>query len=159
MIRDRARAPRGQRTHGRVPRNRGTILTVLAALRLEGLFATRTFKGGTSGEIFKEYLREDLTPALRKGDVVVMDNLGAHHATGVRELIEAAGAQVLYLPAYSPDLNPIETCWSKLKQILRGLGARSQAKLVEAVRTAEQRISRSDIHGWFRHAGFSNQSG
>lgn len=153
MTREYARAPIGMRAHGRVPRNRGHVLTMLGALALDGVCAMMTVTGGTTRDVFLTFLRDHLLPVLRPGDVVVMDNLGAHHATGVGELLATVGATPLYMPAYSPDLNPIELCWSKLKAILKSVGARTMHSLAIAVQTAADRITPLDAVGWFRHAG------
>lgn len=151
MTRAHAWAPEGERVHGRVPRNRGKVLTMIGALTLEGVTAMMTVEGGTSADVFKRFIAEHLVPTLRPGQVVVMDNLGAHHATGVRAMIEEAGARVLYLPPYSPDLNPIESCWSKVKNILRSLGARSIEALELAVKVAAQLVTPQDAESWFTH--------
>lgn len=154
MTRTHGRSRRGDRVYGVVPRNRGKVLTVIGALGLEGVRAHMEVEGGTTGEVFLQYLREHLVPALRPGDVVVMDNLGAHHATAVRPLIESAGAKVLYLPPYSCDLNPIELTWSKLKAVLRRIGARTVERLRQAVAEAFQAVRPCDAEGWFGHCGF-----
>ncbi len=154
MTRASAWAPLGQRAVGRIPRNRGTVTTVIGAIARRGLTAMMTVVGGTSGEVFLRFVHQHLCPRLRRGDVVVMDNLGAHHATGVRAAIESAGASVLYMPPYSPDLNPIELCWSKFKDILRELGARTRSRLEDAIAVAATSITRSDARGWFRHCGY-----
>ena len=154
MMRDYGRAPPGTRVVGRVPRNRGTVTTMLGALAARGLTALMTVKGGTTRDVFLEFLREHLIPTLRRGDVVVMDNLGAHHAHGVRELVEAVGATIVYMPPYSPDLNPIELCWSKLKSLLKMFGARTEPALRQAVEIAGDFITRQDAKGWFRHCGY-----
>lgn len=154
MTRAYARAPAGQRALGRVPRNRGSVTTVIGSIAARGLTALMTIDGGTSGAVFLRFVREHLCPTLRAGDVVVMDNLGAHHATGIREAIEAKGASVLYMPPYSPDLNPIELCWSKFKELLRALGARTRVQLRETIATAAAFITRRDALAWFRHCGY-----
>ena len=159
MTREYAWSPVGTRVHGRVPRNRGVVLTMLGALGRGGVRAMMTNEGGTNRIIFLRFVRDHLVPSLRAGDVVVMDNLGAHHAAGVRELIGAAGARVLYMPAYSPDLNPIELCWSKVKAVLKSIGARTVARLAEAVDVATARVTPSDAEGWFRHCGYGAQPG
>jgi len=159
MTREYARAPIGMRAHGRVPRNRGHVLTMLGALALDGVCAMMTVTGGTTRDVFLTFLRDHLLPVLRPGDVVVMDNLGAHHATGVGELLATVGATPLYMPAYSPDLNPIELCWSKLKAILKSVGARTMHSLAIAVQTAADRITPLDAVGWFRHCGCPTQPG
>jgi transposase len=157
MTRSHGRGPAGARVMGRVPRNRGVVTTVLGAIARRGLTALMTVHGGTSKEVFMTFVREHLVPTLRRGDVVVMDNLGAHHAHGIRAAIEAAGASVVYMPPYSPDLNPIELCWSKLKQLLRSLGARSVKDLWETVQFVGDFITRRDAVGWFRHCGYRNR--
>lgn len=128
---------------------------MLAAVTLCGIGACTTFEGGTTGTRFLEFVREHLVPILRSGDIVVMDNLRAHHATGVKEAIRAAGADVLYLPPYSPDLNLIELCWSKVKALLRLLGARTVSTLKQAVRDAIAGVTLSDAEGWFLHCGYA----
>lgn len=154
MTREHAWAPIGERVTGHVPRNRGKVLTMLGALTLEGLEAMMTIEGGTSGAVFLRFVREHLVPILRPGDLVVMDNLGAHHATGVRTAIQAAGADVLYMPPYSPDLNPIELCWSKVKAALRKIGARTVKALTAAVALASHAVTPRDAEGWFIHCGY-----
>lgn len=153
MTRDYAWGPRGSRAEGRVPRNRGTVLTMLGALSLRGVCAIMTNLGGTSRDVFLRFVRDHLVPVLRPGNVVVMDNLGAHHARGVRELLEAAGARPMFMPPYSPDLNAIELCWSKLKGILKAIGARTVPKLRDAIRLAATRITPDDARSWFAHCG------
>lgn len=157
MTRDYGRAPSGIRVYDKVPRNRGCVTTMIGALTVEGVEALMTIEGGTSADVFSLFVREHLLPILRRGDLVVMDNLGAHHATGIREMIERAGANVLYMPPYSPDLNPIELCWSKLKQILKSLGARTVPKLRQAIAQAIARITPEDAWAWFSHCGHANQ--
>lgn len=154
MTRAYARAPRGARVVGRIPRNRGRVLTMIGALCRKGFRAMMTIEGGTTGEVFLHFLTHHLVPKLRRGDVVVMDNLAAHHATGVREAIEAVGACVEYLPPYSPELNPIELGWSKVKSVLNRIGARTVPKLVRAVRTAIGSVTAKDGAGWFVYSGY-----
>lgn len=154
MTRAYARAPSGVRAVGRVPRNRGRVLTMIGALCRKGFRAMMTIEGGTTGEVFLHFVAHHLVPKLRRGDVVVMDNLAAHHATGVREAIEAVGARVEYLPPYSPELNPIELGWSKVKGVLNRIGARTVPKLVRAVRVAVGSITPQDGAGWFAHSGY-----
>jgi transposase len=151
MTREHGWAPRGERVFGRVPRNRGTVTTVIGALTYDGLEALMAVEGGTSAAVFQRFVDEHLVPILRPDDVVVMDNLGAHHATGIREAIEAHGARVLYMPAYSPDLNAIELCWSKFKTILKSVGARTGATLREAIRRAARHIRPRDAVAWIDH--------
>ena len=136
MTRTYARACGGQRVAEGAPQGHWKILTILGALSLRGLLATMTIEEATDGDIFLAYVEQVLCPALHPGDVVVMDNLSAHKVSGVRELIQAAGAELLYLPPYSPDLNPIEKAWAKLKQFLRSLKARTAGALEQAVTQA-----------------------
>lgn len=154
MTRLFARAPRGKRALGSTPRNYGKNITMIGAMSLSGLVAVMTIDMATDGDIFKAYLEQVLVPALRPGQVVVMDNLSAHKVAGVRSLIESAGARLEYLPAYSPDLNPIEQCWSKLKALLRKAAARSYEALDRAISEAIKAITASDAQGWFRHCGY-----
>jgi transposase len=155
MTRSYARAPRGQRVKEATPQGRWQILTMLAALSTRGLEAPMTIAEPTDGDIFLAYLEQVLCPRLRPGQVVIMDNLAAHKVAGVRELIEAAGARLLYLPPYSPDLNPIEQAWSKVKQILRALKARTADALENAVAQALAAITPENAVAWFSHCGYS----
>ncbi len=157
MTREYARAPIGHRVFGRVPRNRGRVLTMIGALGITGMRALMTVEGGTSGKVFLQFVREYLIPSLRRGDVVVMDNLGAHHATGVRQEIEAAEASVLYMPPYSPDLNPIELCWSKMKYLLKSFGARTVRQLIASIGIIRGLVTRKDAAGWYAHCGWTAQ--
>jgi transposase len=151
----RGRAPRGVRLVARVPHGHWKLLTILAAVTVGGVLTAATVDAATDGDVFRAFVRDALVPCLRPGRVVVMDNLAAHKVAGVRELIEAAGCRVLYLPPYSPDLSPIEPMWSKLKQVLRTIGARAVAELVEAVGTACGTITAADCLGYFRHCGYT----
>lgn len=155
MTRDYARAPRGQRAHDHVPRNRGTVTTMLGALSLDGVVAMMTIEGATDTAVFETFVTHFLVPRLQPGDIVVWDNVGAHKPPRIQKLVEAAGATVAFLPPYSPDLNPIEECWSKLKSILKSLAARSLGSLDGAISQAMKLISPADAAGWFRHAGYS----
>lgn len=150
----RARGPKGERVVGRVPRCRGTVTTMIGALTLEGLQTIMTIEGRTDAEVFRVFVDHFLVPELLPGDVVVLDNLGAHRASGIREAIEAVGAEVVYLPPYHPDLNPIEEAWSKLKQILRRSEARNHTELDNAIAEAMDEISIEDTVGWLTHAGY-----
>jgi len=157
MTRTHARSPKGDRAEGRVPRNRGNVITVIGALTLGGLTATMTVEGGTSGDVFLAYVEQVLGPELQPGDYVVMDNLGAHRDERVKAAIAATGAMAVYQPAYSPELNPIELAWSWLKSFLRTAGARTRESLDLMVGWAMEMIGPSDAIGWFRHCGFINQ--
>lgn len=161
MARLRARAPRGQRAYGKVPRNRGKNQTLIASSTLEGgMGAPLAIKGSTDAEIFEAYVKEFLAPTLAAGQVVVLDGLGAHRTQRVRKLIEATGAEMLFLPSYSPDLNPIEEvegAFSKIKHIVRKTGARTRQALDEAISEAMSAITLEDVAGWFSHCGYEPQ--
>ena len=149
-----ARAPRGVRAVGSVPQNYGQNLTVLAALDRNGIRAALLVAGATDGDVFRTFVERVLVPKLRRGDRVVLDNLSAHKMAGVAEAVARAGAQLLYLPPYSPDYNPIELAWSKIKRQLRTVGARTRPKLQRNLRRALQQISPREARAWFRHAGY-----
>jgi transposase len=148
------RAPRGERALGSVPQNYGQNVTMLGALSYTGLEAVMTIEGATDADVFRAYVQEVLCPTLHEGDIVVADNLSAHKAAGVQEAIAATGARLLYLPPYSPDLNPIEQCWSKIKTFLRAAKARTRAALDEAVTRALATITAADAREWFAHCGY-----
>src|SRR3712207_5717057 len=156
MTRLRARAPRGKRAYGKVPKNRGKNTTLIAAITLQGAMGTSmTAKGATDSEAFEAYVEHFLAPSLREGQVVVLDGLGAHRSRRIRELIEARGAELVFLPPYSPDLNPIEEAFSKIKTLLvRKEGARVREALVEAIGRALAAVTPEDAAGWFAHAGY-----
>lgn len=150
MTRRSARARRGVRVQEGVPEGSWKILTILGAMDSHGMLATMTVEAATDEEIFLAYLDRVLCPKLKPGQVVVMDNLSSHKVLGVRERIEASGARVLYLPPYSPDLNPIEKAWAKLKQQLRAQKARSVEALDQAIAALLPTISPQDATAWFR---------
>ena len=154
MTRTRGRAPKGQRVIAQVPGGHWKIVTMISAVRRAGPFATASIVGATDSDVFRTYVRQVLAPQLHAGDVVVMDNLSAHKASGVREAIESVGAELLYLPPYSPDLNPIENMWSKVKGKLRSLAARSIESLQEAIAAAVGTVTPDDCIGFFRHCGY-----
>jgi len=131
---------------------------MIGALDVTGVRAMMTIEGATDGEVFEAFLERVLLRKLRPGDIVVLDNVGAHRTPNVRRLIEEAGAKVLYLPPYSPDLNPIELAWSKLKAILKEFGARTHDALDAAIRRAMDLIGRSDAAGWFKHCGYQGHA-
>ena len=155
LTRRYARAPRGKRAVGSVPQNYGQNLTVLAALGRQGMRAALLVPGATDGDVFRTFLQKVLLPQLRPGDQVVLDNLGAHKVVGVAEAIQAAGASLHYLPPYSPDLNPIEQAWSKIKARLRAVGPRTHRKLQQALKEALRQVTAQDAQAWFRHAGYA----
>ena len=154
LTRTRARSERGMRIEGLVPGGHWKVTTMIGAVRSGGVAVVGSIEAPTDGPTFLAFVRDGLAPALRPGDVVVMDNLGAHKVKGVRETIERAGARLLYLPPYSPDLSPIEPCWSKVKSWLRTIGARTAGALGQAIREAFDRIETSDLRGYFRHCGY-----
>ena len=158
MTRLYARAPEGQRAYGKVPRNRGKNTTLIAAITLEGAMgAPMTVEGATDSEAFEAYVEHFLAPTLREGQVVVLDGLGAHRPRRIRELVEARGADLVFLPSYSPDLNPIEEAFSKVKALVRKEGARLSEALVEAIGRALAAVTAEDAAGWFAHAGYRPQ--
>jgi transposase len=149
-----ARAPKGQRARGSVPRNRGKNTTLLASLSLEGIGASMIIEGAANAAAFEAYLEHFLVPSLHPGQIVVMDNLSVHKGARVRQLIEDKGCQLLFLPAYSPDFSPIEETFSKIKAFLRRAGARTHEALEEAICQALETVTSQDGHGWFRHCGY-----
>jgi transposase len=156
MGRTHGRAPSGVRVDGPVPHGHWKVTTLTAAVRLDGVppSACLAFDGATDSAAFEGYVEACLVPALRPGDIVVMDNLSSHKTAEVARLIAAAGAEVRYLPAYSPDLNPIERLFSKLKEFLRAAAARTVDGLIEAMGEALRAVRPSDIRGWFRYSGY-----
>ena len=155
MTRLRARAPRGKRAYGKVPRNRGKNTTLIAAITLEGAMGeSMTVEGATDALAFEAYVEHFLAPELCEGQVVVLDGLGAHRTQRVTELVEARGADLVFLPSYSPDLNPIEEAFSKIKALVRKEGTRLSEALVEVIGRALAAITPEDAAGWFAHAGY-----
>ena len=155
MTRRYGRAPRGERVREGTPAGHWHTLTLLGALTVDGWLAAMTVESPTDGEVFLAYLEQVLCPRLQPGHIVVMDNLPAHKVAGVREQIEKAGAQLLYLPPYSPDFNPIEPAWSKVKQLLRGAKARTVEVLEIAVAQALSAITPENASAWFTHCGYA----
>ena len=149
-----ARAPRGQRAYATAPRNRGQNKTVLASLSLMGVGPTMRFDGPMTTGHFEGYICHVLAPTLRPGQIVVADNLTSHHSDRARAAIEARGAHFWHLPAYSPDFNPIEEAFSKVKAFLRRAKARTEDALRDATRAAFASITPADIAGWFSHCGY-----
>jgi transposase len=157
MTRLYGRAPAGERAVGSVPQNYGPNVTMLGALGIQGLQAVMTVDGATDADVFRTYVKQVLGPTLSPGDIVVMDNLQAHKAVGVQQAIARRGARLLYLPPYSPDLSPIEPCWSKVKTALRKVKARTRAMLETAIAEAMVTVSHADAWGWFKHCGYPLQ--
>jgi len=155
MTRLRGRAPRGQRVQGSAPHGHWNSTTIIGAMRLDGSTACMAIEGATDAEVFTVYIREVLCPILRPGDLVVMDNLSAHKSEPALASIRQTGADVRFLPAYSPDLNPIEQMWSKVKNTLRSLEARTRESLLEAIGHALAGITSQDTLNWFAHCGYN----
>jgi transposase len=149
-----ARAPKGERAHGSVPRNRGKNTTLLASLSLTGIGACMIIAGAVNGQVFEAYVEQILAPSLVAGQIVVLDNLSVHTGARVRQLIEEKGCELFFLPAYSPDYSPIEETFSKLKAFLRRVGARTHEALQEAIGQALETVTAQDALGWFTHCGY-----
>lgn len=147
-------APKGERLRLSVPGKRGKNTTLLSSMSLGGMGPSLMVEGATTAVVFKTYVEQVLAPSLCPGQVVVMDNLGAHRPKRVRELIEGRGCQLVYMPAYSPDYNPIEEAFAKIKNLLRKAAARTKEALVEAIGSALSAISVQDAWGFFEHAGY-----
>jgi transposase len=154
MDRTHGRAPSGIRVDGPVPHGHWKMTTLTAAVRLDGVGACLAFDGATDAASFETYVERCLAPTLRPGDVVVLDNLSCHKSAEASRLIAAAGAELRLLPAYSPDLNPIEQMFSKLKARLRSAAARTVDDLIGAMGDALRAVRPGDILGWFRHSGY-----
>lgn len=155
MTRLRGRALGGQRLQAHVPHGRYETSTLIAGIRLDGPCAPWLFEGPMDGEMFLAWVRQGFAPTLRSGDVVILDNLATHKIRGVREALEAVGARLMYLPPYSPDFNPIEPMWSKIKQILRSQAPRTDEQLLLAAKTAFNSISTADCKGFFFSARYA----
>ena len=154
MTRLRGRAQGGQRCVDEVPHGHWETTTMISSIRLDGSTACMVIDGATSADVFREYVRHVLVPTLRPGDIVVLDNLMAHKDAEARRLIEAAQAILMPLPAYSPDFNPIEKMWSKVKEFLRNAKARTQEALLNAIAEALKTITHQDSRGWFASCGY-----
>jgi len=157
MTRRYGRAQRGQRVREGTPAGHWRTLTLLGAMTADGGVATMTIESPTDGEVFLAYLEQVLCPRLQPGQIVVMDNLSAHKHPQVREKIEQCGAQLLYLPPYSPDFNPLEKCWAKIKRYLRAAKARMVDALHQAVAAAIANITQQNSSAWFQHCGYRIQ--
>jgi transposase len=155
MTRLRGRALRGERVCGSAPQGHWNTTTIIGAMRLDGSTACMAIDGATDKVVFEAYVRQVLGPTLRPGDIVVMDNLSAHKGSQSLSLITQAGAQALFLPAYSPDFNPIEQMWSKVKNTLRSLEARTEGALMTAIGQALAGITPQDAMNWFGHCGYN----
>jgi transposase len=155
LTRRYARARGGARALGYAPRNYGRRTTLLAALTPQGLTAPMLLEGAVDTAAFVAYVEQVLVPSLQPGQVVILDNLSCHRATAARQLIEAAGCTLRFLPTYSPDFNPIELAFAKLKAALRAAAARTQVALDAAITETLDTITQAEAHGYFRHCGYS----
>lgn len=155
LTRLRGRAPKGKRLVGHAPHGHWRTTTMISSVRLDGTTACMTIEGATDTAVFQAYVREVLVPSLRPGDIVVMDNLLPHKHAQTLALIAAAGATARFLPAYSPDLNPIEMMWSKVKALLRKAEARTHADLLTAIASALRAVTAENARGWFAACGYS----
>lgn len=156
MARRYARAERGQKAYGTQRRNTGPNVTLLAGLRLDGLCAPFVIEGGVDATVFETYLQQVLLPDLKAGDIIILDNLPVHKSASVRDLCQAQGVTLLFLPTYSPDLSPIEQAFAKLKVWLRQVRAQTVDALLDAIAQGIQRITAADAIGFFTHAGLLN---
>jgi transposase len=157
MTRLRGRAPRGERLVAKVPHGHWKTTTLIAALGHTGMRCSTTVDGAVNREVFESFVQQVLIKSLSPGDLVIMDNLSSHKGARVRQLIESVGATVLYLPPYSPDLNPIEPAFSKLKQLMRSAGHRTMEPLWKDVQRMLERITARDAAGFYRHCGYPLQ--
>jgi transposase len=155
MTRLHGRAPKGERLVCHAPHGHWRTTTMISSMRLDGSSACMTIEGATNTEVFQAYVREVLVPSLKPADIVIMDNLGAHKNERTLALIQQAGCEVRFLPAYSPDLNPIELMWSKVKALLRKAQARNHPDLLQAIASALRAVTAQDALGWFAHCGYS----
>jgi transposase len=155
MTRLRGRAVRGERVHASAPCGRWRTTTMISSVRLDGTTACMTIEHPTDTEVFRTYVAEVLCPTLHKGDIVIMDNLAPHKSSPTLRLIEAAGAKAMFLPAYSPDFNPIEKMWSKVKNSLRSAEARTPEDLQSAIGQALAKVTASDARNWFASCGYN----
>lgn len=155
MTRLYGRAKAGQRVIDNAPEGHWCTTTMISSVRLDGSTACMVVDGATDKEVFQAYVQHILLPTLKVGDIVVMDNLSSHKNNQVKTMIESAGAQLRFLPPYSPDLNPIEKMWSKIKAILRTLKARAEKALINAIAKALEAVTASDAKGWFESCGYT----
>jgi transposase len=155
MTRRYGRSFRGDRCRDSAPNGHWKTVTILSSLRLDGSAESVVFDGAIDKKMFDEYIKEFLAPCLRPGDIVIADNLSSHKSQKALNTIKKSQATLIFLPAYSPDLNPIEKMWSKVKQVLRGLKARSHDELFEGISKALELVSTSDAQGWFESCGYT----
>jgi transposase len=155
MTRLYGRAPKGERVVGTVPQNYGPNVTMVGALGAQGLQAVMTVEGPMDTAVFRAYIKQVLGPTLAPGDIVVLDNLGVHKAQGIQQMLARRRVRRLYLPPYSPDLAPIEPCWSKVKTALRRANARTRGALDSAIASILPTVTEADARGWFHHCGYA----
>lgn len=146
-----ARSPKGQRARGTRPQKRGRNVSLIGALGFGGVIAQVSLLGATDGLTFEAFIAQRLVPNLWPGACVLMDNYSIHKGEEIEQWITQAGARLIYLPPYSPDFSPIENCWSKIKSVLRSIGARTYPDLAEAIEKAFEAVSLDDIRAWFTH--------
>ena len=154
LTRRYARAPAGERAVGSIPRNTPTNLTLIASMQLSGMGPSMLLSGGTDTAAFEAYIAEVLAPSLRPGQIVIVDNLSAHTAPRIADVLAKRGCMLWFLPPYSPDLSPIELAFAKIKSILRSIGARTREALEQAIAEALAQISAADAASFFRHCGY-----
>ena len=154
MTRLYGRGKIGQRVVDYVPDTRYESLTILSSLRQDGTTEALVFEGALNGEMFVGYMKNCLAPTLKEGDVIIMDNLSSHKVKGLEKIVKERGARIEYLPPYSPDLNPVENMWSKVKAHLRNVKERCKEALIDAVGVALRTVSAQDARGWFEHCGY-----
>lgn len=146
-----ARSPKGERAYSQRPQKRGKNVSIISAISLQGLLTHSSLIGATDGLTFEAFISQKLVPKLWSGACVIMDNYSIHKGEQVEALIHRAGARLIYLPPYSPDFSPIENCWSKIKSVLRSVGARTYSDLAQAIENAFEQVSLKDIRNWFIH--------
>jgi transposase len=159
MTRLRGRAMRGERLVAKVPHGHWSTTTLIGALGIDGVRCSTVVDGPVNGDIFRAFIDQVLCPQLKPGDIVVMDNLPSHKSPHVRRSIEVAGATLIYLPPYSPDYSPIEPAFSKIKQLLRGLAARTRETLWNSMQSILDTVTPSDARNFFEHCGYPLQKG
>lgn len=155
MTRSRGRAPRGHRLVTKVPHGHWKTTTLVAGLRVDGVTAPLVVDGPMNGDVFRAYVQQQLVTTLHPGDLVIMDNLASHKVSGIRDAIEAVGAQLVYLPPYSPDLNPIEQAFAKLKALLRSAAARTVTQLENVIGKLLDRFTANECRNYFSHCGYA----
>ena len=157
MTRRYGRAPAGQRLVEKTPHGHWRTTTLIAALGVEGVCCSTVVDGAVNGDVFEAFIEQVLAPQLRCGDIVIMDNLSSHKRARTRQLIEATGAELMFLPPYSPDLNPIEMVFAKVKHLLRSLACRTRDVLWRAMQSVLDQVTASDAANCFKHCGYTLQ--